>query len=155
MSVILLLLGLLLIFLEFYLPGMVLGLMGALFIVASLLLFAMQASPLETLFFFFLTGLSIAGVVLLALRRIRRTAKEGTIYLESDQAGYVASSYDEAMVGKEGVALTDLKPAGHARILGRQYQVSSQSGYLVEGTKVKVIGGIGAILIVKPLNKEE
>lgn len=147
--------GLLLIFLEFYLPGMILGVAGALFLIASVVMMAMQAeSPLEVLFFFFAVVAALAFVVSFAIRRIRGTGKNGTMYLETDQEGFVASRYDATVIGKRGVVVTDLKPAGHALIEGKNYQVVSQSGYVTEGTPIVVIGGQGATLVVKPLNKE-
>lgn len=148
----LLVIGLLLVFLEFFLPGLILGALGSILIVASVVLFGIQAnSPLELLFYFLGVGAAVAAVVYYAIKRIRRTAKAGTMYLDSDQAGYVASTFDATAIGKRGVALSDLKPSGHALIDGKQYQVSSQSGYVTQGTEIVVLGGQGAILFIKPV----
>lgn len=147
--------GLLLIFVEFYLPGMVLGIVGSCLIIVSVVLFGMQAgSPIELLFFVLGVGVAIALVIWFAITRIKSTAKKGTIYLESDQEGYFAASYDQTAIGKQGVALSDLKPSGFALIEGKRQQVASQSGYIAEGTPIVVIAGQGAVLLVKQVKKE-
>lgn len=154
-AAILAVIGLLLIFLEFYLPGMILGILGSVFLFLSVILAAMQAaSPLAVFGFFCAVVAALIAVIALAISRIRRTGSKNTLYLNSDQAGYVASEYDAAVIGKQGVATTDLKPSGHAHIAGKDFQVVSQSGYVTQGTPIVVIGGQGAVLIVKPSKQE-
>jgi membrane-bound ClpP family serine protease len=132
-----------------------LGVTGALFLIVSVVLVALQGGgPLEVLLFFVALVAALAFVVMFAIKRIRGTGKKGTMYLETDQEGYIASQYDVTAVGKSGVAVTDLKPAGHALVEGKYYQVVSQSGYVTQGTSIIVIGGQGAALVVKPSHKE-
>lgn len=155
MALLLLGLGLLLIFLEFYFPGMVIGAGGVIMIVASLIVFADHAGSAALVFAYILIViLLIVLLIYLTLRHIRHTAKRGTIYLESDQEGYTASQFDLSLVGSEGVAATDLKPSGHVMVAGRQQQAVAEAGYLVRGTRIVVMGGRGAYLIVKPVNKD-
>ena len=143
-------LGLLLIFIEFYLPGMVMGIIGAIIIFASIILFAVQQhSPLEVFLFISAVFASLAFLISFTLKRIPKAKANSSIYLKSDQEGYFASSYDAKLVGKKGKALSDLKPSGYIYIEGQQYQAISQSGYIVKGTEITVIGGRGAYLIVK------
>jgi membrane-bound ClpP family serine protease len=152
----LLLIGLLLILLEFYLPGAVMGIAGVCIIIASIVLFAMEGeSALATALFVFLAIASIAAVVKFALWQIRRTGKNKTIFLDDDQEGFQASSYDEVAIGKKGVALSDLKPSGFVFVDGKQRQAVSRAEYIVKGSDIEVIGGQGACLIVKRINKEK
>lgn len=78
-----------------------------------------------------------------------KTGKAKGFFLDSAQEGYVASSFEKELVGKQGEALSDLKPAGHILIEGKRHQALSKMGYLVKGTKIEIIGGQGAHLIVK------
>lgn len=148
-------LGLLLILIEFYLPGAIMGIAGGILIVTSIVLFAMQAaSPIWIILYIIGVTIAIIFLVKFALWRIR-TAKPGrSIYLESDQTGYQASTYDASVVGKTGVVVTDLKPGGHILVDGKRLQAISQSGYLVKGTTVTILGGQEESLIVKPINKD-
>ncbi len=155
LAVVLLVLGLLLIFLEFYFPGAIIGTGGAIMILASIIIFAQQAASSAAVFAYILFVAVMIGLLIrYTLRRIRKTAKEGTIYLESDEAGFTASHFDRTLIGREGVVTADLKPAGHIAVAGHHYQASSEGSYLVKGAPIVVIGGRGAYLIVKPLKKD-
>jgi membrane-bound ClpP family serine protease len=151
----LLALGLFLIYLEFYVPGAILGTFGGIAILTGIVVFAQNSDSIITLLAYVLfVLLSIGLLIRFTLKRIRSTAGKGTIYLQSDQEGYVASQYDQSCVGKEGVAASDLKPSGHIYVDGMQHQAVAETGYVTKGTRILVIGGRGAYLIVKSVNKE-
>ncbi len=145
-AIIFLVVGLIMIFVEFFLPGAVIGIAGGLFCITGLILFAV-ASPSVPL----TIGVFVAMIILLfflgrfALKRIRKSS----LYLSTDQEGYRASTYESELIGKEGTVAANLKPAGHVSIEGKRYQAVSRMGYLDLGTKITVIGGEGGHLIVK------
>lgn len=150
-----LLLGLLLVFIEFFLPGAVMGVAGGILIIASVVLFAMQA----TSFWWVLLYVVSVAIILIYLIKFAlwkiRTAKPGrSIYLESDQTGFQASSFDSSLIGKMGVVDTDLKPGGHILVEGKRLQAISQSGYLTKGTEVVILGGQEESFIVKRIKKD-
>lgn len=152
---ILLAIGFLLVFLEFYIPGAIMGIAGGIFILASMILFAIQTeSPLAIALF--IVGISLAMILLVkfAIWRIRTAKPQRSIYSNSSQTGYQAVSYDASTIGKEGVVLTDLKPGGFILIEGKQQPALSREGYLSKGTKVKVIGGEESNLIVRALKEK-
>jgi len=152
---ILLAIGLLLIFFEFYLPGGVMGTLGGLVVFASMIVFAIQSdSIIET--FFFILGSCTAFVLLVkfALWRIQHAAPGTSIYSNADQEGYVADKYDETTIGKIGTVSTDLRPSGHIIIEGKRYTAVSQGGYISKGSEVTVLSGQGKTLIVKLFKKE-
>lgn len=149
---IVLLIGLLLIFLEFYIPGAVMGTAGALLVIASLFLYVMQStSTLETVLFFVGALIAVAVIIKFALWWIPRTKKEFSIYSHGYQDGYQASSFDASAIGKKGTVLSDLKPGGYILIEGKQHQAISESGYISQGQEVIVLRGEGESLIVKSL----
>lgn len=142
--------GILLIYFEFYLPGAILGTLGGLAILWSyFLLIDSGAGPFEILTFIGVTLALVVLVVRYALWSIPREKGGRGIYLSGDQEGYVSSSYDMQAIGKEGEVLTDLKPGGFIIVDGIQQPAISLSGYIVKGEKVKVISGDGDNLIVK------
>lgn len=145
-AIILWLVGLVLILLEFYLPGAVMGVAGTLFLIASLFLFAMTYSAFLFVLFCIVMAASLAGVIKYALWAI---PKSTSFYSRDDQTGYQASSYDEALIGKTGTVLSDLKPGGYIIVEGKQHQALSESGYLVKGTPVQILRGEGESLIVR------
>ena len=147
---ILLALGLILIFLEFYLPGAIMGTIGGLLVVTSIIVFAVQGgSPIEIILFVIGASVAVGFLIKFALWRIPRTKSQYSIYSDKDQEGYLASEFDSTAIGKTGIVSSDLKPGGYIIIEGKQQAANSQSGYLVKGTEVVVIGGEGDSLIVK------
>ncbi len=44
----------------------------------------------------------------------------------------------QAMVGAEGIVITDLRPVGLAEIDGRRYEVLAQNSFIPAGTRVRV-----------------
>ncbi len=146
----LLFLGLTMIFIEFFVPGGVLGAAGGVVLLLSIIAFwSAGYSPLATLVYFFVVITLLITLIRFALWRINRTGSKNSILLRDDQSGYVASTYDLEMVGKEGVCGTDLKPAGKILIEGVEYQAVSEMGYIKKGTEILVLRGEGAHLIVK------
>jgi membrane-bound ClpP family serine protease len=149
-------LGFLLIFLEFYLPGAILGTLGGISLAVSIYYFAvLYPSPLWIILY-------ILGLILLlpllfkfALWKIKTAKPDYSIYSGYDQEGYVASSYDKTAIGKVGKVLTDLKPGGHILIDGKKHAAISLSGYLTKGTEVIVVSGDGESLNVKLQTKEK
>lgn len=147
-----LLLGLLMIFLEFYLPGAIMGTIGAILIFVSMLLFIQQATSILSIALYILGIIAaVALVIKFALWKIPRSS----FYSKDDQEGYVASSFDKNAIGKEAVVISDLKPGGYILVDGDQHQALSQSGYIEKGSRVIVLDGEGESLIVKLVNKEK
>lgn len=68
---------------------------------------------------------------------------------ESINEGYVASAKYEDLLGKEGVTVTHLRPAGTAEIDGKRYDVVSEGGYISSNEKVKVVKVGGNNIVVK------
>lgn len=147
---ILLAVGLLLIFIEFYLPGAVMGIAGGILVAASVFLYAAQAEAAwAAILYLILVVAALVGLVKFAMWKIRTAKPDYSIYSASNQEGFVASAYNEKAIGKQGIVLSDLKPGGYILIEGVQYQALSESGYIVKGALVQVIGGQEESLIVK------
>lgn len=150
---ILLAVGLLLIFLEFFLPGGVMGTIGALVVLASIALFAMQTDSMILILLYTIGSIvSVALLFRFALWRIRHGEPGKTIYSDDDQEGFTASAFDKGAIGKIGIVDTDLRPGGHIIVEDKRHSAISRSGYIPKGEKVKVLGGEGESLIVKKEN---
>jgi membrane-bound serine protease (ClpP class) len=59
----------------------------------------------------------------------------------------------ESLVGKVGVALTDLNPAGEVRVEGIMWRARVAAGAIPAGSTVKVTGREGLSLVVEPTEK--
>ncbi|WP_420420501.1 NfeD family protein [Simkania sp.] len=142
--------GLILIYFEFFVPGGILGTMGGLFLAAGLFLSIWeQTSLIYALFYVVGVIVFLVLTIRLALWKVKRTCHKSHLYLADDQEGYVASTYDKELVEKVGEALTSLRPSGRIKVEGKPYQAVSESGFIKKGSKIKIIGGEGARFIVK------
>lgn len=154
-AIVLLILGFLLIFLEFYLPGAVFGIIGGVVLFSSVVVFAINTqSVLWTAAYVIAIGISLGFLIKFALWRIRTAKPRYSIYSNADQKGYQASSFDASVIGKKAVVVTDLKPGGHILIDGKRLQAISQSGYLPKGTEVLILSGQEESLIVKTVKEQ-
>lgn len=142
--------GLLLIFIEFYLPGGIVGACGAILALSGMVLYGMRSDSLLFTLLFVAVSLFLVGVLIrFALWRIPRASPERSIYLTGDQTGFVASTFEKSAIGKQAVVTSDLKPGGHISVEGKVHQAISVSGYIAKGQSVEVIDGKGESLIVK------
>lgn len=154
MPYLLLTLGILMIFLEFFLPGIVMGVGGLFFIGASIVFFGMEAtSSLALLLYAAAVVVLLIALVRFALWRIRRSGAHATFFLATDEEGFRADNYDATLIGKKGTAVTDLRPSGRVNVDGRVLQALSQGGFIAKESTITVIGGEGAALLVKPLTE--
>jgi membrane-bound ClpP family serine protease len=151
MSIILLLAltGIILIFLEFFLPGAVLAVIGTLALLISLGLCFAHYSVLWGLAYLVLLSVVLFLTCRFALWYLKKSQGKSHFYHGEDQEGYTASSFDQSLIGKEGIVSTELKPAGHILVEGKRYQALSESGFISKGITVLILGGKGSHLIVK------
>jgi membrane-bound serine protease (ClpP class) len=70
------------------------------------------------------------------------------------QPGAADASQDQMdnLIGQEGVARTDLRPAGSAQIGDRRYQVVSAGDYIQPGTRIRVIEVRGNRIVVEAVS---
>ncbi len=146
----LLFVGLLLVFLEFYLPGAVMGATGAVLIILSIVMYSTSGvSVYAVLIFFSVSVVLLIGVIQFALWSIRRTGKAKTIFLDSDQEGYRSSRYEQELVGKKGRCHTHLRPGGYVLIDKKKYAAISVSGFLDKQDEIEVLEIEGETLKVR------
>ncbi len=76
----------------------------------------------------------------------------------AEQSGKISGKSAEEhpeWVGQQGVAETDLRPSGFARIQGQRIDVVAQRGFVDKGTSVIVLEVHGARIVVRPVEDAE
>lgn len=139
------LLGLTAMVLEMFLPGAVIGTMGFLAVCGSIIYaFAKGYTVTGTV----LTGTTIALIPVFFL--VWRDVLSRFMSLKADEKGYrVTTTVDESLLGKQGHALSQLRPSGTAQIDGRRHSVVTRGELLPKGTQLKVIEVAGNRIVVK------
>ncbi len=91
--------------------------------------------------------ISTAAILMMVPKLLRRFTLVG------EQEGYLASSFDRALIGKAAIALSELKPSGHITVEGKPMQAMSETGFVDKDAAVEVVGGRGGYLLVKHKEK--
>jgi membrane-bound serine protease (ClpP class) len=150
----------------FLIPGFgIFGLLGGIGIMAGLYL--SMLSDLSVSADFTRAGLVLSTTVVLiavsAWALIRtlpgssRLAKSGVFLLaRTDRdTGYESAATRSDLVGREGRAITDLRPSGTALIGDERVDVVSESSWITEGTPVRVVSAEGYRHVVRPVEQKE
>jgi len=90
--------------------------------------------------------LAAAAVIIVALKS-RTVRKIGLEYNEKEAKA--VDDYRE-LVGREGVALSTLRPSGTAVIDGRRWDVVTEGDYIERDTPIRVIDIEGTRIVVSP-----
>ena len=146
----LLALGYILLFLEVFVPGGVLGVLGALaMIYACYLAFGLSAAWGVAA-----VGLSLV-VAAVAVRLVVRSRIGRKLVLEDRgvRDWKAAEGGLEALVGREGRTLTTLRPAGMAEIDDHRIDVVADSEFLAAGVAVRVCEVEGNRVVVEALEE--
>lgn len=151
-SILLALLGLSLIFIEFFVPGGILAILGALAILTGTIILSVWGPGWKFASAYLVVCLlATALTCYYAIRRIKKSGKKDSFYHSKDQEGYVSFSLSPELIGKKGVAMSDLKPSGHVMVEGSPFQAVSERGYINKDTEIEVINLGSTYLIVKPI----
>lgn len=145
--------GLLLVVAEIFLPGGILGLVGAGCLVAASVMAFQRWGPVGGTLFTVAEIALGAVVILQAVRWIPNTPLGKGLVLGASVDGAAPSKDNEDLMGREGVALTQLRPAGAARIDGRRHDVVTEGGLIEAGTPLKVIAVEGIRVVVRPIER--
>ena len=132
-------LGLVCVLAEVFLPGGVLGVLGFLLIGASIVM-AYQRLEIGT-FVLYLAGLVIVGglLFLIGLRIMPTTPIGKALFLRDTQKDYdVSVAGQQEMVGREGTALSFLRPTGVAEIGGKRVSVITEGEFIEKNVRIKV-----------------
>lgn len=150
--VVLFVLGLLMLSLEIFLPGGILGVMGALTLLAAAVLSYRDHGAM---------GGSIALLLALALTVatfyvefvvLPKTRVGRSFVLSSVVTGKATQAADVSLVGRPCEAATVLSPSGTVVVDGHRYEAFCRDGFVEAGTKLVVQGTDNFRLIVSKLS---
>ncbi|MBQ8231857.1 MAG: serine protease [Lachnospiraceae bacterium] len=97
--------------------------------------------------------LALLGVMCVVLLRLISSGKlKSPIVLKEEQTraeGYLSSNDLQYLLGRKGIATTDLRPSGIGEFDGVSFDVISEGTYITRGTPLIISKVQGAKLIVK------
>ncbi|MBN2301973.1 MAG: hypothetical protein JXN60_05595 [Lentisphaerae bacterium] len=154
--VVLLFAGLMLFGAEVFVPGGILGVMGGICLLGAIIsafsAFGPTAGAYIAAGIFVLLGIVIA----LWIKVFPKTGIGKAMTVSRDLSdSSAASSGIHDLMDQEGEAISDLRPAGFARINSKRIDVVTQGEMIEKGTLVKVIATRGNFVVVKSLKNEK
>ena len=146
-----LLAGFIFVGIEMVVPGFsVPGISGIVCLIAGVFLLA---DTVMEGFFITVIVLALLGILMAVMLYLLSKGKfRSPIILEEEQKsteGYLSSSDLKYLLGKKGVAMTDLRPTGVGQIDGINFDVISEGNYISAGEPVEIIKVEGSKLIVR------
>jgi len=150
-AIILLILGIVLIIVEFFVAGGIIGLLGIGSVLASLFLSGASIGHMSLSIAIALIVAIIAAVILFKWIGMNRGLFRHIILRDSATAelGYVSSENKLEFIGLEGMTVTPLRPSGTANINGERVDVVSEGGFIESNRNVKVIKVEGVRIVVR------
>jgi membrane-bound serine protease (ClpP class) len=100
-----------------------------------------------------ITGTMVIAMMYAFVRFMPRTQRSRGIFLQTatDRAeGYISAPEREDLVGKEGIAATDLHPSGIVVVGDERVDVVSDAGFVAKGARVRIIRAEAYRLVVVP-----
>lgn len=146
---VLLVVGIGLICVEVFVPGVVLGSIGAVCLIGAIVLAFVNFGP-QTAVLITVGMAVLLGVILMLWLKLFPKSRIGkAMTLQTDGHDFKASdSALSKLIGKSGEALSELRPGGIAIIDGQRTDVITEGEMLAKGTKVKVVAVTGNRVIV-------
>jgi len=149
-SILLFFVGIVLFIIEAVVPGFgIFGILGIAAVVAGVLFASRDFEA-----FLITVGVGLVGAIIALPLLFRLFKKMGLIrkFTLPDnmdvEAGYVSHEHISDMVGKRGVALTVLRPAGTAKIDGVRYNVLTSGAYIEKGAAIVVVSQTPGRIVV-------
>lgn len=147
----------------FILPGFgVAGILGILAIIGSMVLAMMGAAPTtgDIAQALAVLGASLfitAAVIYAWFRHLPSSGRFRGLLLQGSvqrSEGFVSAPSRGDLIGLDGVALTDLRPSGTARVGEERLDVVTEGGFIAEGSRVRIVQSDGYRHVVRPVASE-
>lgn len=156
-SIILFVIGFALVVVELFMPGGIIGIIGAVLIVLSLLLAGANMTYMAYSIFIALIVALIGMVVIMKLfgKKMHVFNKLVLSDATTTEEGYVSNVNRLEIVGRVGKTLTPLHPAGTLVLDNERIDVVSEGGYIDAGKFVEIIKVEGSRIVVREKTEGE
>lgn len=135
-----LLIGIVLIGIEFYMPGFGLpGICGIICAVAGIILTGKTTSG--RIIVGVITIVIVAIMLVISIMVFNSKKVKSPIKLDTDLQGknlFIEETDMEYLIGKKGVAITDLRPTGKGKFDGVKLDVLSQGDFITKGSPLEI-----------------
>ncbi len=132
--------GMVLLFAELFLPGMIAGIAGGVLLLAGVALSFSAGGMIAGVFAVIAAVLFLVFEFWFYAKILPKTKVGKKIFLETAVEGAGADAPgDDSLIGVAGIAITAFAPSGLARVNDRQYDAVSRDGFLEKGDEIVVV----------------
>lgn len=150
----LVILGLVFIFFEVIVAGVLLGILGGASIVAAAVIAFQNYGVMWGIMVFMGSVVLMIILLVFEFRWLPKTRVGKRMFLEkSVEAQSTEFLGTDELIGKKGETQTILAPSGRVIVEGKEYEGFSQDGLIKQGEVVRVVGRDNFRIIVKKLNE--
>ncbi|MDD1503418.1 nodulation protein NfeD [Lysinibacillus sp. CNPSo 3705] len=155
-TLLLFIVGLALVVAEFFVPGGIVGILGGVLILLSLILAGANMMQMLVAIFIALVVAIIGMVILMKFfgKKLHVLNKLVLMDATTTEEGYVSNVNRTELLGKVGTTVTPLRPAGTMLFGSERIDVVSEGGYVDAGKHVEVIKVEGSRIVVRQTEKE-
>lgn len=149
---VLLVAGLLMMGAEVFIPGGIIGGIGGIFLLGAIAISFQVFSMVTALYITAATVILVGISIMLWIKIFPRTGVGRRMMVTSDESTFKSSPASLAdLLGQEGVAACDLRPAGYVMFGLRRVDVVADGMMISKDSRVKVVRVEGFRVVVKPL----
>jgi membrane-bound serine protease (ClpP class) len=153
-------LGIGLIILEMFVPGGIVGSLGVISILGSLFLATDNVVYMGISILIAVTVSVLASILMVKVfgKKMKFFRKIILTDSTSTESGYISNENRPELIGKEGITLTPLRPAGTITVEDERIDVVSEGDFIQKDKRVKIIKTEGSRIVVREitnLNKDQ
>ncbi len=155
-TLLLFIVGLALVIAEFFVPGGIVGILGGVLILLSLILAGANMMQMIIAIFIALVVAIIGMVILMKFfgKKLHVLNKLVLMDATTTDEGYVSNVNRTELLGKVGTTITPLRPAGTMLLGNERIDVVSEGGYVDAEKHVEIIKVEGSRIVVRQTEKE-
>ncbi|WP_076556893.1 NfeD family protein [Salimicrobium flavidum] len=156
-AIILLVVGVGLVIAEFFLPGGIAGIGGAVAIVASLLMSGQDVGYMAFSIGIALLVTIVASVILFKFVGFQNNFFKKIILSDATNTseGYVSTKTRLDLIGKEGKSITPLRPSGSGEFEEERLDVVSEGDFIQRDESIKIVKVEGSRIVVRKVQEHE
>ena len=155
-TIILFIIGIVLIVLEFFLPGGIAGALGAVAVIVSIILAG--GNPMYMAYSVLIAiVVAVSGMVIIMKffgRKLHLLNKMVLMDSTDTESGYVSNINRVELLGKKAIAITPLRPSGTIDMEGERIDVVSQGSYIDRGKHVIIVKVEGSRIVVREFEEK-
>lgn len=154
-SILLFILGIILIVVEFFVPGGIVGILGAVSIISSIVIAgeSVKWMGISLLIAFGIASLAMIIMVKVLGKRMKFFKKIILTDSTTTEKGYVSNINRGDLLGKIAVTITPLRPSGTVLANDERIDAVSEGGYIEKDRQVKIIKVEGSRIVVREIDQ--